>query len=56
MHAAAARVRGGPVEVDRVDWIRDPAAQASIEADWRTLESRVQHRTHVSTFDFLAAW
>jgi CelD/BcsL family acetyltransferase involved in cellulose biosynthesis len=56
MNAAAARARGDPVEVDRVDWIRDPAAQASIEADWRTLETRVQHRTHVSTFDFLAAW
>ena len=42
--------------VDRVDWVRDPAALASIEGPWRALASRVQRRTHVSTFDFLAAW
>ena len=42
--------------VDRVDWILDVAALASIEGEWRALESRVRHRSHVSTFDFLAAW
>ena len=42
--------------VDRVDWIRDPAALESIEGPWRALERRVQLRTHVSTFDFLATW
>jgi len=42
--------------VDGVDWIRDPAALESIEGPWRALESRVQQRTHASTFDFLATW
>lgn len=34
----------------------EPAALASTEAAWRELESAVQHRTHVSTFDFLFSW
>jgi CelD/BcsL family acetyltransferase involved in cellulose biosynthesis len=55
MKAATAIVERSDSEL-RVDWIRDVAALASIEGEWRALESRVQHRTHVSTFDFLAAW
>ena len=27
-----------------------------IERAWRALEARVEHRSHVSTFDFLATW
>jgi len=42
--------------VERVEWIRDPAALESIEGPWRALERRVEQRTHVSTFDFLATW
>ena len=39
-----------------VRWLSSPADMAAIEAEWRALESAVQHRTHVSTFDFLAPW
>lgn len=55
---ATAKVDGthGSGEVDRVDWLRDPSALQSIEEPWRALESRVQQRSHVSTFDFLHAW
>jgi CelD/BcsL family acetyltransferase involved in cellulose biosynthesis len=53
--AVAGRVRDAGA-VERVEWIRDPAALASIEGPWRALEGRVEYRTHVSTFDFLATW
>jgi len=43
-------------EVDRVDWVRDPAALDVFEGPWRALERRVRQRSHVSTFDFLATW
>jgi CelD/BcsL family acetyltransferase involved in cellulose biosynthesis len=39
-----------------IEWISDPARLGSIEPSWRELEHAVQHRTHVSTFDFLATW
>jgi CelD/BcsL family acetyltransferase involved in cellulose biosynthesis len=52
----AAAVVERPDPTLKVDWIRDPAALESIEEPWRALESRVQQRSHVSAFDFLAAW
>ena len=42
--------------IDTVEWIRDLADLDRIEAAWRALEARVTHRSHVSTFDFLATW
>jgi CelD/BcsL family acetyltransferase involved in cellulose biosynthesis len=42
--------------IDTVEWIRDLAELDRIEAAWRALEARVTHRSHVSTFDFLATW
>ena len=39
-----------------VTWLSSPAALADVETEWRALESLVHHRTHVSTFDFLAPW
>jgi CelD/BcsL family acetyltransferase involved in cellulose biosynthesis len=42
--------------IDTVEWIRDLAGLDRIEAPWRALEARVTHRSHVSTFDFLATW
>jgi len=43
-------------DIDTVEWIRDLADLDRIEAAWRALEARVTHRSHVSTFDFLATW
>jgi len=40
----------------RIEWISDPADLDALEEPWRELESVVQHRTHLSSFDFLAAW
>jgi CelD/BcsL family acetyltransferase involved in cellulose biosynthesis len=47
---------GAASEIDKVEWIRDPAVLESIESAWRALEGRVQRRSHASTFDFLATW
>jgi CelD/BcsL family acetyltransferase involved in cellulose biosynthesis len=52
---AIATARAG-WEIDRVEWIRDLACLDRIESAWRALEARVTHRSHVSTFDFLATW
>jgi CelD/BcsL family acetyltransferase involved in cellulose biosynthesis len=43
-------------QVDRIEWIRDLGTLNRIERPWRALEARVDHRSHVSAFDFLAAW
>jgi CelD/BcsL family acetyltransferase involved in cellulose biosynthesis len=43
-----------PTEYD-VEWL-NTADLEPLAADWRALEARVRHRTHLSTFDFLAAW
>lgn len=40
----------------RIEWVREAAALEPLAADWRSLEGAVRHRTHVSTFDFLAPW
>jgi len=40
----------------RIEWVREAAALEPIAAGWRALEGAVRHRTHVSTFDFLAPW
>jgi CelD/BcsL family acetyltransferase involved in cellulose biosynthesis len=43
-------------DVDAIEWIRELSGLDCIEAAWRALEARVRHRSHVSTFDFLATW
>ena len=43
-------------DIDRVEWIRDLRELDRIERAWRSLEERATHRSHVSTFDFLATW
>ena len=43
-----------PTEYD-VEWL-NTADLEPLAPDWRALEARVRHRTHLSTFDFLAAW
>jgi CelD/BcsL family acetyltransferase involved in cellulose biosynthesis len=40
----------------RVEWTTDITRLAALEGAWRELEMAVQHRTHVSTFDFLYPW
>jgi CelD/BcsL family acetyltransferase involved in cellulose biosynthesis len=40
----------------RIEWLRQVSALPPIETAWRALEDAVSHRTHVSTFDFLATW
>jgi len=40
----------------RIEWIFDPAALDALEGPWLALEQAVGHRTHLSSFDFLAAW
>jgi hypothetical protein len=39
----------------RVEWVSDVGAIDALEAPWRELEAAVQHRTHLSTFDFLVS-
>ena len=43
-----------PTEYD-VEWL-NTADLEPLAADWRALAARVRHRTHLSTFDFLAPW
>src|SRR5688572_27653659 len=43
-------------DIDRVEWTRDLGQLDRIEPAWRALEAQVTHRSHVSTFDFLATW
>src|SRR5687768_3847993 len=43
-------------DIDKVEWVRDLGQLDRLEHAWRALETTVTHRTHVSTFDFLATW
>jgi CelD/BcsL family acetyltransferase involved in cellulose biosynthesis len=43
-------------DIDRVEWTRDLVTLDRLEPAWRALEAKVTHRSHVSTFDFLATW
>jgi CelD/BcsL family acetyltransferase involved in cellulose biosynthesis len=38
-----------------VEWLRDPAELGRHAVEWRTLEGSTNH-THLSSFDFIAAW
>ena len=40
----------------RIEWLSDPADLDALEGPWREREVAVEHRTHLSSFDFLAAW
>lgn len=40
----------------RIDWLRSPDRLESISAQWAALEAAVQHRTHLSSADFLTTW
>ena len=40
----------------KIEWISDPSDLEAVESAWRDLETAVERRTHVSTFDFLATW
>lgn len=40
----------------RIQWICDPSELRDVEPAWRELETAVEGRTHVSTFDFLSTW
>ena len=53
--AATARVRTA-CDIDKVEWVRELTELDRIEPAWRALEAGVTHRSHVSTFDFLATW
>lgn len=39
-----------------IDWLRHPEQLEPIAGQWKELEAAVCHRTHLSTFDFLAPW
>ncbi len=40
----------------KIEWLSDPLDLELVEGAWRDLETGVERRTHVSTFDFLATW
>jgi CelD/BcsL family acetyltransferase involved in cellulose biosynthesis len=40
----------------KIEWLSDPLDLELVEGAWRDLETAVERRTHVSTFDFLATW
>ena len=39
-----------------IQWVCDPSELHGVETAWRELETAVERRTHVSTFDFLGTW
>jgi CelD/BcsL family acetyltransferase involved in cellulose biosynthesis len=51
----ASAIRPQPDAI-RIEWMTATSDIERLEDQWRTLEAAVQHRTHVSTFDFLYPW
>lgn len=39
-----------------IEWLKSADQLQSVAGPWRLLEAEVRHRTHLTTFDFLAAW
>jgi CelD/BcsL family acetyltransferase involved in cellulose biosynthesis len=56
MNTAVALDRRETVPGVRIEWLRDPARLQLVADQWKQLEQSVELRTHLSSYEFAAAW